>query len=252
MITRVAALLLITVCTACATVDTGYRGVKLQFGKPTGEILTEGLYFFNPLFGQKIVQLSVQTVKDEVKSQASSQDLQNVDATVSVNYHLDGTKVVNIYDTLRDEYEVRIINPTVQESVKAATARFHAQDLIQHRTEVRDYIDKDLRARVQAYGIVVDQVLITDFQFDKKFQDAVEAKVAAQQELLTAQIDAQKAKTIAIGQAQAQTAQRVSLTPLLLQKAMLDLLDKKWDGHFPTYMSGSSPLNLLLSPSSKD
>jgi len=225
-----------------ASVNTGFRGVRLNFQKPTGEILGEGLYFYSPVFGQSIVQMNVQTVADEVHAAAASRDLQAVQTTVTVNYHLDPGQVVEVYDKLRNDYQARIIDPTVQEAVKAATARHVATDLVANRTQVRDSIDRDLRSRVAPYGIVIDQVLITDFAFDKAFQDAVEAKVAAQQDLLTAQINAQKALAVARGAASAQAAQRQTLSPLLLEKQLLD----KWDGKLPVYMAGNtSPFTLL-------
>jgi prohibitin 1 len=214
-----------------STVGTGYRGVQLSWQKPTGLILGEGFYFFSPMFGQSIVDMNVQTVADEIKASAASRDLQSVNTTVTVNYHLDPGKVVSVYDQLRQDYEARIVNPTVQEAVKAAVGQFNAPNLIENRSRVRDSIDRDLRTRVAKYGIVVDQVLITDFSFDPTFQQAVEAKVAAQQDLLTATINAQKAKAVAIGQAQAQQAQRQTLTPILLEKQLLD----KWDGKLPVY-----------------
>jgi regulator of protease activity HflC (stomatin/prohibitin superfamily) len=220
----------------CATIDTGFRGVPLNYGKPTGEVYSEGLYWFNPL-STHIEQMNVQTVADNVEASASSIDLQSVQAKVTVNYHLDPGQVVHVYDTLRQDYEDRVINPTVQESVKAATARDHAQDLIAHRTLLRDYIEHDLTQRLKTYGIVVDQVLITDFAFDKTYQDAVEAKVAAQQNLQTAQLTAQAVVTSARGAAEAQALQRQTLTPELVTLKMLD----KWDGHFPQVMGNANP-----------
>lgn len=233
----------------CATVDTGYRGVVLNWGKPSGEIKTEGITFVMPFSGVEIVPMNVQTVADSIETSAASKDLQSVKTKVTVNYHLDPAKVENIYDRLRTDYQARVIDPTVHESVKAATARFVANDLIAHRNEVRDAIDKGLRDQMNPYGIIVDQVLITDFAFDDTFQQAVENKVAAQQNLLTARIDAQTAQAKAQGQAQAQAAQRSTLTPALLQKAMID----KWDGHLPQVAGGSNPfVSLTVPPGAHD
>jgi len=231
----IVAVLAASVLSGCATIATGYRGVPLNFGKPTGEVYSEGLYFFNP-FSTHIESMNVQTVADDIHANASSADLQNVQTEVTVNYHLDPSQVVHVYDTLRQEYESRVINPTVQESVKAATAQDHAQDLIAHRTKLRDFIERDLRRRLANYGIIVDQVLITNFQFDKTYQDAVEAKVAAQQNLQTATLLAQAVVTKARGDAQAQQLQRQTLTQSLLTKQMID----KWDGHFPQVLGGSA------------
>jgi regulator of protease activity HflC (stomatin/prohibitin superfamily) len=232
----------------CATVDTGYRGVVLSWGKPTGEIKTEGISFLMPFSGYDVKPMNVQTVADEIKTNAASRDLQTVNTTVTVNYHLDPSKVETVYDRLRTDYETRVINPTVHEAVKASTARFIANDLIAHRNEVRDAIDSNLRGQLSPYGIVVDQVLITDFSFDPGFQQAVEAKVAAQQTQLTAKIQSQtkyqqalidNQTTIANAKADAEAnrLKQQTLTPMLLQQQAI----KVWDGHLPQVTSGGTP-----------
>jgi regulator of protease activity HflC (stomatin/prohibitin superfamily) len=221
----------------CATVGTGYRGVVLSWNRPTGEVKSEGLYFYNPV-GTSIVEMNVQVVADVVKCQAVSRDLQQVDTTVTLNYQLDPGKVSEIYDKLRDDYQERIIDPTVQESVKQATARFTASDLIEHRDQVHAQIEQNLSTRLTPFGIEVAQISITDFNFTESFQKAVEDKVAAQQALLTAQIQAKTAITSAEGQARAQALQHQTLTPLLVQLKAID----KWDGKLPQVTSGAMPL----------
>jgi len=245
---RIVLALLALSLTGCANVGTGYRGVVINWNRPTGEVKQEGIYPVVPFTGYEIIPMNVQVVADEIKTSAASKDLQSVQATVTVNFHLDPNKVVQVYDRLRQDYEIRVLNPTVHEAVKASTARFVANDLIAHRNEVRDAIDRNLRGQMTSYGIVVDQVLITDFSFDKTFQDAVEQKVAAQQNLITAGIEAQTAKAKALGQAQAQQAQKQTLTALILQKEMID----KWNGQLPQVTGGNNPfisLNLLRMPS---
>lgn len=227
--------------TGCASVGTGYRGVKLHFSKPTGEVLGEGFYVFNPIAGTSIVAMNVQTVADEVKGAANSKDLQAVTSTVTVNYHLDPGQVESVYDRLRDDYQARIVDPSAHEAIKAAIGHYNASNLIENRDAVRDAIERDLTKRLSPYGIRVDQVLITDFAFNDTFQSAVEEKVAAQQNLLTAKIDAQKAIAQAAGAAAAQRAQRVTLSQLLIEQQAI----QKWDGKLPTYVTGGSGFNLM-------
>lgn len=242
-------ILALCVLAGCTSVGTGYRGVKLHFSKPTGEVLSEGFYTYNPAAGTSIVPMNVQTVADQVKGAANSKDLQAVDSTVTINYHLDPGQVVSIYDRLRDDYQARIVEPSAHEAIKAAIGKYNASNLIENRDAVRDAVEQNLRKRLSPYGIVVDQALITDFAFNSTFQNAVEEKVAAQQDLLTARIDAQKAIAQARGMAAAQAAQRITLSPLVLEKMAID----KWDGRFPQYMPGNNGFTLMrmLGDSSK-
>jgi regulator of protease activity HflC (stomatin/prohibitin superfamily) len=219
----------------CSTVDTGYRGVVLDYGKPTGDIKSEGVYFYNPI-STSIVEMNVQIQSAEHEATAVSRDLQKIDTKITVNYNLDPGHVVAVYDALREEYASRIIAPTLQEIVKAVTARFTASELITRREEAKAEIEAGLRKILEPYGIHVDQVLITDFQFSQDFANAVEAKVTAQQNLITAQTEAQTAIATARGNAEAQRLQRLTLTPDLIQLKAID----KWDGHLPN-VTGTTP-----------
>lgn len=240
----------------CAQVGTGYRGVVLSWEKPTGEIKTEGIYGIMPMTGYEVVPMNVQTQAMHVKASASTKDLQTVNTEATVNFHLDPAQVVKVYDNLRTDYEARIIAPTIQESVKAATAQHNAPDLLAHRAVVRDQIEHNLVTRLKPYNIIVEQVLITNFAFDDTYQKAIEQKVAAQQEAQTAQIKAQQALQVtrlesqaaiarAQGESEAQRLQRSTLTPELIRLKMVE----KWDGKFPTYMmgggAGSNPFIML-------
>lgn len=213
----------------CATIGTGHRGVVLNYGHPTGEVKPEGFYFLNP-FAQHIAEMNVQQVTDEVDIVASTSDNQPVKTKVAVTYSLDPTKVVSVYDQVLDDYQARWVSPAAQADTKGEIAHYQAQNLNQQRAAIQNKIDSDLRASLASKGISVAQVLITgDFEFSDTFTQAVENKVKAQQDLLTAQIDAQRAITKARAEAASQQSQHQSLTPALLQKEALD----KWDGHLP-------------------
>jgi regulator of protease activity HflC (stomatin/prohibitin superfamily) len=232
----------------CATVGTGYRGVVLSWGSPTGEIKSEGITFLMPFSGLDIKDMNVQTQADKIQTAARSRDSQIVKTEVTVNFHLDPAHVGEIYDKLRDEVQDRVLDPTVHDAVTAATGKFKAQDLVANRDVVATAIDNKLRAKMAPYHVIIEQVLVTNIEFDSAFQSAVEQTMTAQQELATAKIEAQKAEAQAKGAAMSQQAQRQTLTPLILRKQAID----KWDGHFPTYMSGSNaPINLIMGDGEK-
>jgi regulator of protease activity HflC (stomatin/prohibitin superfamily) len=238
----IAGIALVVSLSGCAsTIETGYRGVTLDWGKPTGEVKPEGLYWYAPFAGTSIVPMNVQIQSWQVKASAVSRDLQKVDTEVTLNANLDPGKVVHVYGQFREDYAERLVGPTVQETVKSITARFSAEELITRRNEAKAAIENSLHGVLEPYGVHVDQVLITDFQFSKDFAAAIEAKVTAQQNLITAKTEADTAITKARGQAESQKLQHQTLTPMLVQLKAID----KWDGHLPQVTSGGTPfLNL--------
>jgi prohibitin 2 len=245
------AVLTLGVAASFGQVPAGYRGVMLRFGAPTGVILAEGLYMVAP-FINAVELMSVQVVAYEAVAEAASRDLQDVRARVTLNYSLDPNRVVEIYRQLRHDHEARIIRPAIQESVKAATARFTAEELITRRPEVRDAIQQNLNQRLVRFGIRDDAMSITDFNFSKAFNEAIEAKVTAQQQVLKAARDLQRVRLEAqqqIEQARAQAEalriQKENVTPQLVElrriEAEMRAIDK-WNGQLPTYVSGPVPI----------
>ncbi len=232
-------------------VPAGYRGVVLRFGAPTGAVKEEGLYMVTP-FINSVELMLVQVVAFDAVAEAASRDLQDVKAKVTLNYSLDPAQVVDIYRRLRHDYEFRIIKPAIQEAVKASTARFTAEELITRRPEVRDSIQQNLTQRLDRFGILTQAMSITDFAFSKSFNEAIEAKVTATQQVLKAERDLQRVRLEAqqqIEQARAQAEalriQKQNVTPELVElrriEAQFRAIDK-WDGHMPTYVAGPVPI----------
>ncbi len=197
---------------AIVQVDVGHIGVVTQFGAVTGTRLDPGLHMITP-FVQGVHTMNVQVQKAEDSAEAASQDLQDVKVTVVVNYALTPEEVVKIYSTLRDDYLSRVIDPSIQETLKATTAKFPAEELVTKREEVRGAFETALTARLKPYGISINNVALTNFTFSPDFTASIEAKVVAVQSALEAQNklaqvqwEAQQAAAVAKGKADASIA----------------------------------------------
>lgn len=175
------------VTNAWVSINPGERGIVVELGKPVA-IFDSGFHWKTP-FIQDVVLLSIKTVKFEAHASAASKDLQTVAADVAVNYHLDGSKTLDLYSNIgtNSVIESSIVSPAVQESVKAVTAQFSAEDLITKRPLVKQRIDEELGKRLLERGIILETTSITNFDFSDQFNAAIEAKQTAQQNALTAQ-----------------------------------------------------------------
>lgn len=218
-------------------IDAGHRGVVMNYGKVQDTILDEGLHFRIP-FVQSIRQVDVRVQKADVKAPAASKDLQDVAMDVVVNYRIDPTKVNRVYQNIGNNQEVfeRIIAPNTNEVVKASSARFTAEEIIQKRQDLKRLIDEALMIRLADYGVILDDVSLTEIDFSAEFNAAIEAKQVAEQRVQEAQFLADKAKkdaeaaiNKAQGEAEAQRLQQQSLTPLMIQKMWIEA----WDGTMP-------------------
>ena len=141
------------------TIGAGERGVLLQFGAVKDKVSDEGLYFKIP-FIQQVVKMDVKMQKDEVPASASSKDLQVVTSRVAINYHLSPDSVNKIWQEIGKDYNSRIIAPSIQEAVKAVTAKFTAEELIIKREDVKEQIKINLAERLVKNDIIVDEINI--------------------------------------------------------------------------------------------
>jgi regulator of protease activity HflC (stomatin/prohibitin superfamily) len=232
-----------------AIVNAGERGVVMQFGKVQDNVLDEGIHPIMPIV-TSVKRLSVRVQQNSFNADAASKDLQKVSTQLAINWHIDATQVNKVFQRIGDEQQIvlRIITPAVSEVLKAATAKKTAEEIITKRTSLKEEIDIALKARLAAYGVMVDDVSLVDFAFSPEFSKAIEAKQIAEQEAKQAEFIALKASKEAVGevnrakgQAEAQRLQRLTLTSELLQKQAIE----KWDGRFPTVMGGSGTLPLI-------
>jgi regulator of protease activity HflC (stomatin/prohibitin superfamily) len=228
-------------------VSAGERAVLLTFGKPDMDAKSEGLHFKWP-FIQKAVKMNVKTLKYATKADAASTDLQMVTAEIAVNFHLSPEKTPIIYKEIGLGYCDTIIQPAVQECVKANTAQFRAEELITKRELVKDKIDQMLRERLLSKNIIVETVSITHFDFSKNFNEAIEAKVTAEQNALAAKnkleqvkYEAEQTVTKAKGEAEAIKIQAEAIQVQGGKDYVQLKAIEKWNGVMPYYTGGALP-----------
>jgi regulator of protease activity HflC (stomatin/prohibitin superfamily) len=193
-------------------VEAGHRGVVLYVGAVENRVLGEGIHFIIP-FAEQVVPLEVRTLKYVANAAAASNDLQEVQTTIALNYHITPSQANIIYQQLGIDYADRIIAPTIQESVKASVAKFNAEELITKRATAKAVIAETIANTLSARNIVVEAVFITDFTFSPAFANQIESKVVAYQKYLTEQNNLLAIKVIAnqtVVQAQATARSNVA------------------------------------------
>jgi regulator of protease activity HflC (stomatin/prohibitin superfamily) len=231
------------------SIQAGYRGVILTFGKPSSVAVGEGINFKIPI-AQSVVKMDTRTQKYEASLTAASSDLQDVTTKIAINYHLNPDSVPELYRTIGTDYAIKVIYPLEQESNKAATAQFTAVELITKREQVRMQMKSTLADKLAPRGIIVEDISIVDFAFSPSFSQAIEAKVTAEQNALAAKnkleqvkYEAQQRVSQAQGEADAIKIQAQAINSqggasyVELQRI------QKWNGVYPMFMgSGVSPI----------
>jgi regulator of protease activity HflC (stomatin/prohibitin superfamily) len=237
-------------------VSAGHKGVVTVFGKVEPQALDEGLHMVNPF--ARVVEVSTRIQKTDSQGDAASRDLQQVTTHIALQYHLNPADVPAFYQRVGLTYDETVVAPQIQETFKAITARYTAEELITKREEVRaairDLLDKKLKD-LTGNGLLVDDFSITNFAFSHSFSAAIEAKQEAEQLALKAkrdleriQVEAQQKVAFAEAEAESLRLQKQEITPDLIKLREIEVQRQaieKWDGHLPNVNGGAMPfLNL--------
>lgn len=226
------------------SIKTGEVGIKTRFGKITDTYLKEGINFKLPIEKIEKVNIKVQKYENEEPLSSSTKDMQIVNnIKVTVNYQVDSKKVVDLYRSVGTNYEETILEPSIQETIKAVISKYNSEELVTKRSEVSLDINNTLDNKMKQFGIHSVSVAINNFDFSASYNQAIEQKAVAEQQVATAQkqqekakIDAETKKIKAQGDADANKVLEKSLTREILQEQFI----AKWDGKLPIVTSNSS------------
>ena len=173
----------------------GHVGVVKRFGAVKESTFDPGLHFKLPFMeSTEIIDTRLNSIN--ASAGAASKDLQDVQADIAIQYYLIPNLCPRLVDSLgsREMLEAAVLDTAIQESVKAITAKYDAEELITDRSKVKvevsaaitDYINTTLKEKGLGGLVRVANMGIKNFKFSDEFNAAIEAKVQAQQEALKA------------------------------------------------------------------
>jgi regulator of protease activity HflC (stomatin/prohibitin superfamily) len=201
-------------------------------------------------FIQTVKKINVQIQKTDATETAASRDLQDITTEVAVNWSIDPSDAEWVYQRLGDEAALssKVIDPVVSNAVKAVTAKYNAEDLVEKRDLIAEQIKTQIVNALAAYKVQVQGVNITNFRFSQEYTQAIEQKQVAQQRAQQAQYDLERIKVQAEqevaqaqGQSQAQKLLQSTLTPELIQLKAVE----KWNGVLPQVTGGNGAIPMI-------
>jgi prohibitin 2 len=262
--------LVILVSSMVHVVPAGHRGVVVTFGSVNTTPLGEGFGMVNPV--ADVIDIDVRMRKDEETQVTETADTQTVRITLLLNWHVEPSRVADLYQRVGPDFAERLLPLATQESLKAEIAKYKVGDLVMKRPEIKSAVEAELREWLADDGLTLDAVAIGDVDFSDTYDDAIEAKQAAEQKALQAENEVREAKAEAAkvaatakGAADAEVARATgeaeslrlrgtaqaeynrllseSLTDELLRKMYLET----WDGKLPgTLMGGDAQVQMLM------
>lgn len=256
-------LLLIVLFNGFSIVEEGYVGVKYRFGKIVSDDLSAGLNFKIP-FVEDIVKVDIREQVYAISTDAYTSDTQSVKPIeLKLNYCYDRSMLSNIIRNIGvNNVETKLLVPNVQKIAKDAIGKVKAEQLVQSRADVTAEIQNTLTEILASDGIIVTAFAIENIYFDAAFEEAIQAKVIAEQDalkmenktkekeeeakqvLIAAQAEADSKKVAAEAEAQ---AIKLIQEQLANSPNYVDYLKiERWNGELPQVVSdGVNPFVAL-------
>jgi prohibitin 2 len=226
-------------------VPAGNVGVVTNFGQVQTVTLEPGLHLVVPIY-QRVTNVDTRVQPHQFQEiDAASRELQTVKLTGVMNYHIDGQFASDLFQRVGTDFAAKIIDPAFNDFIKTVVPDYSVNDILAKRDEIRSLAKQQLAGNLSQYHIVVDDIYIANIAFSDSFQQAIEAKQVAQQQVQTEQqilaqkqIQAQQAVaaakgqadatvTLAEGQAKANGLLSASLTDEILQYQYIQKLTDK-------------------------
>lgn len=236
--------------------DEGERGVRVRLGNVVGTV-DPGLYFKLPLL-ESVPKISVRTqsviYERENPLSSASSDLQDVQIASVTNYHVDPSKVTEIYTQYQTlaAFEESVIRPRVRDTVKATASQYTASELITKRAEFAEKVAFTLNERLVSTPVIVEQSNITDVQFSPSFSAAIEEKVTAVQQaeasknqLERVKYEAEQRVVQATAEAESIRIQAEAITSQGGAEYVQLQAIAKWNGTVPTTMVPGSAVPFI-------
>jgi regulator of protease activity HflC (stomatin/prohibitin superfamily) len=235
-------------------VPPGHVGVVVQLGQVQPNTLPPGAYF-RPFLLQNVIDFETRVRPHNFREiDAASREYQSVKLTGTLNFAIDAQQADDLYQRVGLDFAGRVIDAAFSDTIKEIIPRFAVTEILAKREEIRAQTKEKLSTLLGRYGILVEDVYLTDISFSQEYTQAIEQKQVAQQlvererEVLNQKrIQAEQSEVEALGQARAEVARAqgaAEANRLLTQSITPELIEyqrvQKWDGRMPLYQGNAN------------
>lgn len=212
-------------------IPVGSVGVVELFGQVAEAPLNSGIHLVNPFADVEEFSTRLRDVKETVE--ATSAEGLGFTLDVSLQYKLDPSKAVEFYKSLGTD-ETEIVTSRFRSSVREITASYPAEAIYStKRQEVANRLSQRLSEQLFPLGFVVEEALLREVKLPEKLQNAVEQKLAAEQEsqqmkftLTKAQQEAERKRIEARGISDSQKIISQGLNSQIIQLRAIEATEK--------------------------
>jgi len=179
---------------AITVVPAGYVGTIVLFGKVKPQPIQPGLHIVNPLANVIKMEtrlreytMSVSHEEGIRKGDDAIDALTSEGLTVRLDltawYRLIPEKAPQVYSKIGEDYDRKVIRPTLRTAIRDVVVQFTAENIYSAK---RDTLVNAIKARAESLivgkGVVIENILLRNVILPQKITDAIDAKLAADQD----------------------------------------------------------------------
>ena len=216
---------------SCAIVNPGEVGVKVKRGVMEKQVYQAGRVQVGA--NARLIRVPNRTVNREVKLNLPSKEGLNVNAEISILYHIESEKVPEIIEEIGTNYEEVVILSVFRSAAADVCAQFYAKDMHSgKRGEIEAAIKTRMEEVLVNIGFTIEAVLLKSINLPDGLYTAIEDKLEAEQEaqrmefvLQKEELEAKRKKIEAQGTADAQKILSDGLNEMTIQWRSLQVLN---------------------------
>ena len=186
--------ILVMIGSGVKIIPAGYIGVTTLFGHVDNIPLYSGMQVINPL--KNVILMDARTQSYTMSSVTNEGQIQGndtisvltsdglkVDLDVTVWYRIDPAKAPQIYKNIGLQYNEKIVRPAIRTAIRNAAVKYKATDIYSTKREVlTEDVYSFINKLLEPNGIICEKVMIRNITLPQEVQNAINAKIAAQQD----------------------------------------------------------------------
>ena len=175
---------LLTLCAGCVTISPGHAGVLWRASNGTQpEVYGEGLFTLAPWNSMNVYDL--RAMNHDAKLNVIAVNGLEMELDASIRYHVVRDELVSLEHEVGSQYYDTILSPLLRSESRRVIGRYTPEELYStKRDAVEREIREELKTRLEGKHIVLEAVLIRNIQLPQAIRDAIDKKLAAEQEVL--------------------------------------------------------------------
>jgi prohibitin 1 len=207
----------------------GHRAVIFNrfAGGIQDDCIPEGMHAKIPFITYPKI-IDVRTRPRVIQTHTGTKDLQTVTISVRVLTSPLPEKLPEIYQTLGEDFDFRVLPSLGNEVMKKVVAQYDAEQLLTDREHVSNDIEEELRDRMKEFNLLLHNVSITHLTYGKEFTMAIEQKQVAQQEaerakFVVVKAEHEKTAAVIVAEGEAESAKMISDAIKKNGKALIEI-----------------------------